>query len=259
VIEINDSLVQLAGGFPFTISAPGSYRLTSNLDVRAEPTPEDVTAIVIAASDVTLDLNGFEILGPTVCTSSPTVCAPFGSGRGVHASSAFEHVTVRNGTVRGMGGPGIDLGRSSRVADVHVTSNGSYGVQLLQRGYAERVIATLNRSAGIRVRVGGTVARCVSNLNAGDGIWGDGAMIVSGNNTRENDGDGIQVSGGGFADPSLIEGNVSTGNGLYGLNFLGGGGGGYKDNVFEGNGSGTVSSGVIEIGENVCNGNKVCP
>ena len=32
-------------GFPVTISSPGEYRLTSNLDTRFSPTPADLTAI----------------------------------------------------------------------------------------------------------------------------------------------------------------------------------------------------------------------
>ncbi len=59
VIEINQAAVNAAGGFPFVINTPGSYRLTGNLTV-----PAETTAIQIAASQVTLDLNGFAILGP---------------------------------------------------------------------------------------------------------------------------------------------------------------------------------------------------
>jgi hypothetical protein len=42
-----------AAGFPVTIDAPGSYRLTSNLDLRGEPTPEDAVGIRVTADDVT--------------------------------------------------------------------------------------------------------------------------------------------------------------------------------------------------------------
>jgi hypothetical protein len=50
-----------AAGFPVTISRPGSYRLSSNLTV-----PAGVNAVHITASGVTLDLNGFTIVGPKV-------------------------------------------------------------------------------------------------------------------------------------------------------------------------------------------------
>src|SRR5882724_7856320 len=56
-----------APGFPVTISQPGSFRLSGNLIV-----PDlNTTAIHITADRVTLDLNGFSITGPAVCTARP--------------------------------------------------------------------------------------------------------------------------------------------------------------------------------------------
>src|SRR5438093_8400021 len=57
-------------GFPVTISVTGSYKLSGNLTVPDANT----TAILINADDVTIDLNGFSIIGPTVCgeLSCPT-------------------------------------------------------------------------------------------------------------------------------------------------------------------------------------------
>src|ERR1700760_2943950 len=63
-------------GFPVTISQPGSYRLTGNLTVPDANT----TAIQITADGVTIDLNGFSIIGPVVCTSFPTTCPPATKG-----------------------------------------------------------------------------------------------------------------------------------------------------------------------------------
>ncbi len=63
-----------APGFQVTISQSGSYRLTGDLSV-----PDgNTTAIQITADFVTLDLNGFSIIGPAVCTSRPTKCPPPG-------------------------------------------------------------------------------------------------------------------------------------------------------------------------------------
>src|SRR5438270_1570559 len=56
-----------APGFPVTISVPGSYRLSGNLMVPDAHT----SAISITADHVTIDLNGFSIIGPTVCTGRP--------------------------------------------------------------------------------------------------------------------------------------------------------------------------------------------
>ena len=49
-----------SGGFPYKIANPGSYRSSGNLVVKAA----DTTAINIDASNVTIDLNGFSIMGP---------------------------------------------------------------------------------------------------------------------------------------------------------------------------------------------------
>src|SRR6185312_10998222 len=58
-------------GFPITISQPGSYRLTGNITVPDAHT----TAIDITADFVTIDLNGFSIIGPLNCTGAiPAVC-----------------------------------------------------------------------------------------------------------------------------------------------------------------------------------------
>src|SRR5262245_24689246 len=73
-IEFNQAAVSAGGitpgdtpGFPATLSLPGSYRLTGNLDLRGEPSPPNTTAVEITAKDVTLDLNGFAIIGNAVC------------------------------------------------------------------------------------------------------------------------------------------------------------------------------------------------
>ncbi|MEZ4352198.1 MAG: hypothetical protein R3F16_00865 [Myxococcota bacterium] len=76
VIEINQTTALAGGvtssdepGFPVTLDAPGSYRLTGNLDV-----PNGTDGIEILASSVTLDLGGFRIAGPSISICPPTGC-----------------------------------------------------------------------------------------------------------------------------------------------------------------------------------------
>src|SRR2546428_10232429 len=54
-----------APGFPVTLSVAGSYRLSGNLTVPDANT----SAIQVTADNVTIDLNGFTILGPVVCSA----------------------------------------------------------------------------------------------------------------------------------------------------------------------------------------------
>ena len=99
--------IDSTGGFPVTITDPGSYILTENLDVVG------TNGIVISADDVYLDLNGFTISGD-------------GSGNygGITGSGTPDRTTVVDGTILGFGGWGIALGFDSRVEGVVSVSNG---------------------------------------------------------------------------------------------------------------------------------------
>src|SRR6266851_8204448 len=107
VIEINQAKVAAQGGFPFTINHPGSYRLTGSLN------PGHRDAIEVFASPVSIDLNGFSIIGDAG-----------NIGSGILAGQNVGDVAVSNGSVRGMSA-GIDLHDDSRVERVRATSNGS--------------------------------------------------------------------------------------------------------------------------------------
>ena len=94
VVLINQSTVMAAGGFPYTISQTGSYKLSGNLVA-----PDGVSGIQILASNVTLDLNGFNISGPPQ-TCSPSACGYF---IGIRTPYPQTGITVRNGTISGFG------------------------------------------------------------------------------------------------------------------------------------------------------------
>ena len=81
---------------PFTIEACGQYFLTDCLTGVSGS-----NGIVIDADDVTLDLNGFALLGVPGSLDGVTV-----------TGGARENVTVKDGIVRGWGEHGIDLLRS---------------------------------------------------------------------------------------------------------------------------------------------------
>ena len=77
IVLINQSTVTAAGGFPYIISQPGSYRLSGplvmNTTLAGNLSGKDV-AIGIASSGVVLDLNGFSI---TVNNIIPSIGHPF--------------------------------------------------------------------------------------------------------------------------------------------------------------------------------------
>jgi hypothetical protein len=236
VIEINQAAVKAGNitpgdtpGFPATLSLPGSYRFTGNLDVRGETSPEDVTAVTVTSDNVSLDLNGFAIIGPVTCTVNPTNCTPAGQGSGVDTSNT--NITVRNGTIRGMGQYGVrSLGQDARV---------------------EALQSIENRAIGIFLFLGGRAERCEASRNGGDGIRMMAGAIAVANEVAQNGVDGI------VAPSALILGNRISANTTIGLSTTSTTG--YGNNVFIGNGT-NVGGGPKQIpaGSNVCDA-VICP
>lgn len=118
------------GAAPFTITASGSYYLTSNLTVAAG------NAITISASGVTLDLNGF-----TITSTSPTPDGVAIEIVGGPSDLAISNGHVRSGTTYSggvYGGTGFNHGiaydfavcKNVRVSNVTVTGVKRSGIYL---------------------------------------------------------------------------------------------------------------------------------
>ena len=187
-----------APGFPVTISQPGSYRLSGNLTVPNV----DTTAIDITADNVTIDLNGFSIIGPNVCSLLACSSLPggFALGKGVYSESRSS-ISVVNGSIRGIGGEGIYLsGFGSYVEKVHVDSSGAAGIAV---SYGVVIGNTVTRSAvGISLSGSGTVSgnNAVGNRDVGFQIVCPTAMIgnsaaLNGQNVRIRAGTGCAFTG----------------------------------------------------------------
>jgi hypothetical protein len=248
-IEINQAK---ASSFPVVISKPGSYRLTSNLDVTAVPSPQNVTVISITASDVTLDLGGFAIIGGVACTASGTpttvACSVTGSGEGVAGSAGANNVTVRNGTIQGMGRSGVDLPGANILVDaIHTYSEGVAGV-LIGSGTVTRCTVKLCKLSGI-IASQGSISGNTSSYNGTEGIAIPSGSVTN-NVAQSNGNNGIDATGDGIVSLNTLTSNK------FGLTL--GSNVGYVGNVLYGNTSGTVVGGV-QVGQNLCNGSTTCP
>jgi hypothetical protein len=256
VIEINQARALAGGvtpgdtaGFPVTISVSGSYRLTGNLDVTGQPTPQNVTAIsvVAGATNVTIDLNGFAIIGPESCSGTPIVCTPgAGGGDGIN-SAAFGSITVKNGIVRGMGRLGVVVSGDSLIEGVHAISNVTDGIYI-DRGVVRGCVAESNGAFGIITDGTAVVAHNVARANGSVGIEVAGGA-VSDNTAVGNGGDGVFL----YTNSGLASFNQSSGNGGYALHLNNTSG--YLGNVMGGT---TTVNGGTNLGQNLCNG-VVCP
>src|SRR5229473_5023508 len=80
-VLINQSTLDAAGG-TYPITKPGSYKLSGNLIAKNQ----DTDVIAIATDHVTLDLNGFAILGIADC-SGGLPCKGTGNGTGIRSHS----------------------------------------------------------------------------------------------------------------------------------------------------------------------------
>jgi hypothetical protein len=295
-IEINQARA-LAGGvtpgdtadFPVTISAPGSYVLTSDLSV-TDPADH---GIEVLADGVAIDLNGFEITGPVLCSGAGSgLSCGAGAGRGIQAASRTRMI-VHEGRIRGFGSGAVAVGERAVVRDLIVRLNGGGGIATGARSVVTgcsavqntglgifagdgSVVASSNASAGLSHGVvagaGSSVSGCAGYRNGGIGInVGPGSVVREGSAylngfhgifastgslvsdvaAYQNGGHGIEVNPGG-----IIQQTSSRSNTGFGLNLVGDAS--YRGNTITLNTGGTVSGGV-NMGANTCNVTPSCP
>jgi hypothetical protein len=182
-----------AAGFPVTISQPGAYRLTGNLAL-----PANTRAIDITANAVVLDLGGFAVIGPNVCTGLPVSgCTTTGGVSGIRAGQEGQFgVTVRNGSITGMGGRGLEM---------FVVSNTSYSMR------AEDLIVDGNGDTGIEIAGISRVERCGVSRNFGSGISTGVESLVENNDVFANRVHGLDMTFGGSAIKNRIRFNGGYG------------------------------------------------
>jgi hypothetical protein len=182
VVLINQTTVTAAGGFPYKITQPGSYRLSGNLQVSALNTD----AIEIQTNNVTLDLNGFSITGPVTCTGSGAglACSPLSTGKGIFSTGS--NSVVRNGAVGGFLS-GVDLTGSvpsaqAIVEEILVSNNLSAGIHASD-AVVRRNVAVRN-GTGIEVTAS-TVTDNIANRNLNGlsviaGVFGSNTLVGNG-------------------------------------------------------------------------------
>lgn len=190
----NDSL--------YKISQPGSYYLTGNV-----AGVSNKIGIEIAASDVTLDLDGFSLIGTT------------GSYDGVF-SLTFHRITVRNGSVNYWGNDGIEIGgMDSRVEHINATGNGAAGIRAVSvqdcadfNNNGAGVVANVAFRVTARYNQNGITAERVvdSKVYNNDG-YGITATFVSGSLAVSSGEDGIVVNANGQAIDNLSQANSRHG------------------------------------------------
>ncbi len=220
----------------FIISAPGSYYLTGNITGEAGK-----HGISIQSNDVTLDLNGFSLIGVV------------NSLAGVHVPAVRSGFGIRNGTLRGWASGGVDatlamtsaeklrlsenviglsVGNGSIIKDCVAADNGD-GFRLPDRSQANNCIASKNgvgfncasyvnlmdctasRNAGRGIVVLGSssVIRCSATRSGGSGIDAGTGCTISDCTSSNNVEQGIKAGAGSSVRNCTAQGNIA--NGIY--------------------------------------------
>ncbi|MFO0855874.1 MAG: right-handed parallel beta-helix repeat-containing protein [Phycisphaerales bacterium] len=201
----------------FKITQPGSYYLTGNVTgVNAKD------GIEIAASGVTIDLNGFDMLGVT--GSRDAVWASLGS---------LTNITVRNGSIRNWGGIGINFqtnvvdggrvdgvdvracfkgmitGRNFVVSNCTALANTNTGFDSQSGSIVTDCTAYGNGAIGFDLSTNNTVSGCSSAFNSADGFSLSSGNVISHCTSSFNSINGFAIAG----DGNLITGNTADSNG----------------------------------------------
>jgi len=286
VLEINHTCATATGcfpgdvaGFPVTITQTGSYRLSSNLIV-----PDHlITAVSVSAHDVSIDLGGFAIARAD-CVPPAGVCTTIpGSGDGVRVeeyatNERYLGISLRNGTIAGLGGFGLWAGDQAEVSGVLFRRNNSS----IRIRYAGRIQDNVfDDSRHVSPRWGSIVSRNVASQGGSEGLTVRGGSVVTHNTVFDTLVVGIrQTSGSSVDGGSVLLGNTAYNNGNVGIGSFMGFGVYYSvlsDNTAYGNaGDGIAGNRSLVIGntttgnggyglagwlasfrENVINGNTV--
>ena len=201
----------------YTITQPGSYYLTGNVEVGPGH------GILINSSNVTLDLNGFALISKT---NSPAV------GRAIYLGANVAGIIIKNGTITGgatrtpnganpwdasylnqgwasgiqdtTGSPAIGV----LISQVTIVSCRINAISLDGPSVIQNVVATGCGDTGIRVKEG-DVVQSSSTRNGGNGI-----TVFAGSVTdcfvSNNENWGIYVTD-GIASNSVAKANGSIG------------------------------------------------
>jgi hypothetical protein len=211
----------------YRITAPGSYYLTGPITGVAAK-----NGISIEASDVTIDLRGFQVTGVP------------GSFDGVRFTDGNNRLTLRNGTITGWGGDGVNEFAGEGIAeegiyeDLHLAANGGSGMSLGDKCTVRACRFSDNSNYGLYADGRATISRCTAGNNGYSGIYfGSGSVLDS--VSADNGGSGFES----FGEPVLMKDCVAFGN--LDSGFLTGGGAQIADCIARDNASKGIDAGYF--------------
>jgi hypothetical protein len=199
-VAINDTNTPGDANSLYVISAPGTYYLTSNVTGVVSK-----RAILINSSSVTVELNGFALVG--VATS----------GSGISDGGASHGQTViRNGSISGWGTHGVDLSasRDAVIHDLIVTNNIQVGLFLGDTAHVRDCILHDNHQTNLKTGFNANVTRCssIDSFNGHGFDLGQNSSITGCVANYNLLGSGIVVGPGSSVLQCVVSFNGTTGS-----------------------------------------------
>ena len=209
----------------FRITQPGSYFFTGNIT--------GVTGkhgIEVAASNVTIDMHGFELVGVPGSLS--------GFDLNNDAIGGLVGIAIFNGTIRNWGNDGI-LGNQSgtdHFHHLHIASVGGFGININTGTIINHCRVTGCGQGGISTSNNVIITDTVADGNTGTGISAGTDSQIRGCDCETNSGNGIQTFSG------IVENCSTTANGGAGISA--GNSGNVHNSRADGNGQGGIVVGT---------------
>jgi len=183
---------------PYAINSSGSYQIWSNLTGLA-----GADGITINADDVTIDLNGFALLGGPGAQSGVFIDTTGGLGR---------NITIKNGSIRDWDVDGIrgTGGWATTVQDIWCDNTAGMGINITNQSTVVDCVVTNSALDGITGTAGCTVINCRTRMCTGTGIVvQDGSIAL--NCTSFGNADGYTA-----IESSVIQDCIAIGNTNFG-------------------------------------------
>jgi hypothetical protein len=222
---------------PFYITNSGSYYLTASLS--AVP---GVNGIYIATNNVTLDLNGFSLIGDANASAA------------VMSFNSYKNISILNGTLLNWTGGGVALSLCNNVSvrNLRLDNNSVNVLQVGSYAMISDCVLTGN-GGGIAAGNFSQVRNCNCRANGGTGISVGFLSIVSSCTTSLNGSTEISVAGNTIVTDCMVasqgqEGILLTSNCQVRNNVANGWGPGTSGSAFHATSTGNRFEGNHAIG-----------
>ena len=192
-----DDMLPVSATAVISINSAGSYVLGGNVFGVAGK-----NGIEIKKSNVTLDLNGYAVIGTPDALS------------GINVPNGVVNVKIHNGAIRGWPQRGIDGKKmsASEVSDVRVGNCKWHGI-FIGDGIVSNCTSRLNGGDGINVSKGMSVVRgCTVERNGGDGVDVNFNTTICKVTATGNTGSGITCG-----NTCIVTGCIAADNGSLGI------------------------------------------